>query len=50
MIQDFARRHGLPLMIKATYGGGGGGGLKVVRDTEAIRAVEAGYLGFVRTA
>jgi acetyl-CoA/propionyl-CoA carboxylase biotin carboxyl carrier protein len=34
-IQDFARQHGLPLVIKAAYGGGGRG-LKVVREAESI--------------
>src|SRR5919199_1014428 len=48
----FAREHGLPVAIKAAYGGGGRG-LKVVRTLEeiphlydsAVREAEAGYVG-----
>jgi acetyl-CoA/propionyl-CoA carboxylase biotin carboxyl carrier protein len=34
-IEEFARRYGLPLVIKAAFGGGGRG-LKVVRDAASI--------------
>lgn len=35
-VLDFATKHGLPLAIKAAYGGGGRG-IKVVREQEAIK-------------
>jgi acetyl-CoA/propionyl-CoA carboxylase biotin carboxyl carrier protein len=42
-VQEFARRHGLPVAIKAAHGGGGRG-LKVVREFDQI----AGFLESAR--
>jgi acetyl-CoA/propionyl-CoA carboxylase biotin carboxyl carrier protein len=45
-VEEFARQYGLPIAIKAAYGGGGRG-LKVVRETNDI---QAGFDSAVREA
>ncbi|MDN6510773.1 MAG: ATP-grasp domain-containing protein [Corynebacterium sp.] len=45
--RDFAEEHGLPIVIKAAFGGGGRG-LKFVRESDGVNSIEDAFLSAAR--